>query len=377
MGCAHADNSSTVTNMKTNKFQKPIYIIGHGTCLPDEHPQMANISAENDKKQYPVYAIEGPVAKGMIPAGKLRRLGKIQKMALSSTWKAIDGCPVDYSPDDVSVAVGTGLGSMNQTVSFLENMFINNEAFPKPACFTNSVHNAVASQIAIIFNCKGENHTFTQNAMSFEIALKYSMTLLQGDRAKYSIACGCDELSGWMLDYGKHMRWWKDAANKLAPMTEPTTPATIPGEGSASFILSNERDKPDDCPAVKIVAIDVCNFDPDANPKTRADFITNSLTENQLQLSDVDQIIFGADGSSSDEIYHEIKFQLDNASKEIIPYSTYKQYCGQFCTASAIGLAKAVDMLIDQNPNKQNPQTIVIYNYSPDGFCSLFILQSC
>jgi hypothetical protein len=363
--------------MKTYKFQKPIYIIGHGTCLPDDQPQMVNISAENDKQQYLAYVIDGPVAKGMIPAGKLRRLGKIQKMALSSTWKAIDGCSADLTQDDISVAVGTGLGSMNQTVSFLENMFINNEAFPKPACFTNSVHNAVASQIAIIFNCKGENHTFTQNAMSFEIALKYSMTLLQGDRAKYAIACGCDELSGWMLDYGKHMRWWKDAANRLAPMTEPLAPATIPGEGSASYILCNERDRPADRPAVKIVAVDVCNFDPDVNPKTRAEFIINSLTENELQLSDVDQFIFGADGSSSDKTYRDIKVQLDNVSKENIQHSTYKQHCGQFCTASAIGLAKAVDILIDQNPNKQKPQTIVIYNYSPDGFCSLFILQSC
>ena len=159
--------------MKKNKAQKTIYVIGHGVCLPDENPKMLNMSAENDEKQYPVYAIEGPVAKGMIPAGTLRRLGKIQKMALSSTWNAIDGCPVDYSNGDVSVAVGTGLGSMNQTVSFLDNMFLHDEAFPKPTCFTNSVHNAVASQIAIVFQCRGENHTFTQNAMSFEGALKY------------------------------------------------------------------------------------------------------------------------------------------------------------------------------------------------------------
>lgn len=364
--------------MKTNNDQKAIYIIGHGACLPGEDPQMVNITAENDKQQqYPAYVIEGPVAKGMIPAGKLRRLGKIQKMALASTWKAIDSCSVEYSPDDVSVAVGTGLGSMNETASFLENMFVNDEAFPKPACFTNSVHNAVASQIAIIFQCRGENHTFTQNAMSFEIALKYSMTLLQAGRAKYSIVCGCDELSGWMLDYGKHMRWWKDSPGPLTPMNEPSALATIPGEGSASFILSSDKDRPEGCLAVKIVAVEVCDIGPDANPQTQADFITSSLTANQLQLSDVDRIIFGADGSTFDKVYNDIKTHLDNVSKEIIPYSTYKQYCGQFCTASAIGLAKAVDILMDQSADTQKTRTIVIYNYSPDGCCSLYILQSC
>lgn len=366
--------------MKSDKHQKPIYIIGQGTCLPGEHPQMVDITAEKNKQQqYPAYVVEGPIAKGMIPAGKLRRLGKIQKMALASTWTAIDGCGVELTPDDVSVSVGTGLGSLNQTVTFLENMFVNDEAFPKPACFTNSVHNAVASQIGIIFQCKGENHTFTQNAMSFEVALKYSMTLLQASRAKYSIVCGCDELSGWMLDYGKHMRWWKTSPDQLTPMKEPSTPATIPGEGSATFILSNEQDRPAGCPAVKIVAIEVCDFGPDSKPKAemQADFITSTLAENNLQLSDIDSVIFGADGSSSDKIYHDIKTQLDNVSKKTIPHSTYKQYCGQFCTAPAIGLAKAVDVLMEQSQNAEKTRTIVMFNYSPDGCSSLYILQSC
>ena len=364
--------------MTTTKDHKAIYIIGQGSCIPAPDPQMVNISAADDKQaQYPAYVIDGPIAKGMIPAGKLRRLGKIQKMALSSTRRAIDDSSIDQTKSDVSVVVGTGLGSMNETVNFLENMFVNKEEFPKPTCFTNSVHNAVASQIAIIFQCRSENHTFTQNAMSFEIALKHSMTLLEDNRAKYSIVCGCDELCGWFLDYGKHMRWWKSDPAALMPMKGATTPGTIPGEGSASFILCNHAYIPVGSSAVKIAAIEVCYIAPGATSKSLADFITTSLTANELQLSDIDRIIFGANAGTSDKIYLDVKKQLDIVSEKIIAYETYKQYCGEFCTASAIGLAKAVEILKNQNPHKQKPQTFMIYNYSPDGHCSLYILQSC
>ncbi len=364
--------------METIKDHKAVYIIEQGSCLPGPDPQMVNISAANDERiQYPAYVVDGPIARGMIPAGKLRRLGKIQKMALSSTWRAIDDCSIDHTQSDVSVAVGTGLGSMNETVSFLENMFVNSEEFPKPTCFTNSVHNAVASQIAIIFQCRGENHTFTQNAMSFEIALKHSMTLLQHDRAKYSIVCGCDELCGWLLDYGKHMRWWKSEPAALMPMKGTITPGTIQGEGAASFILCSQADIPVGCSAVKIAAIEACYIEPGAASKSLADFITTSLTANELRLRDVDRIIFGANAGSSDKVYYDIKKELDIVSEKIIPYETYKQYCGEFCTASAIGLAKAVHILKNQNLCTQKPQTFVIYNYSPDGYCSLYILQSC
>lgn len=363
--------------MKTLKDRKAIYIIGQGSCLPEFYPQMVNIPAANDKQiQYPAYVIDGPIAKGMIPAGKLRRLGKIQKIALSSTWQAIDDCPIDHTQSDISVAVGTGLGSMNETVDFLENMFVNREECPKPACFTNSVHNAVASQIAIIFQCRGENHTFTQHTISFEIALKHSMTLLQDYRAKYSIVCGCDELCGWLLDYGKHMRWWKSEPVALMPMKGTITPGTIPGEGSASFILCNQDDKLVGCSAVKIAAIEVCHIEPGATPKSLADFIITSLAASELHLRDIDRIIFGANGSSSDKIYNDIEKELAIVSKKNIPYETYKQYCGEFCTASAIGLAKAVHILKSQNLRTQKPQTFVIYNYSPDGYCSLYVLQS-
>ena len=55
------------------------------------------------------------------------------------------------------MAVGTSVGAVGETAGFLENLIQGEGEHPKPTKFINSVHNAMATQIAIQFGFTGEN----------------------------------------------------------------------------------------------------------------------------------------------------------------------------------------------------------------------------
>ena len=80
------------------------------------------------------------------------------------------------------MCLGTGFGEWAETLLFLENLVRLEEREPKPTRFANSVHNSLASQVAINFGLKGENHTLTQGPISFELALWQAAVLLQTGR---------------------------------------------------------------------------------------------------------------------------------------------------------------------------------------------------
>jgi 3-oxoacyl-(acyl-carrier-protein) synthase len=83
---------------------------------------------------------------GVAPARR-RRLNRLQQMAISAARQSLAGrrAPAER----VCVAMGTGLGCLGDASAFAENLVVQDEASPLPLRFTNSVHNALASQIAL------------------------------------------------------------------------------------------------------------------------------------------------------------------------------------------------------------------------------------
>ncbi|MEI6971944.1 MAG: beta-ketoacyl-[acyl-carrier-protein] synthase family protein, partial [bacterium] len=106
----------------------------------------------------PAYVVGPFGAETVLAPGRRRKLARLQQMALVAAREGLPpGLLASFKAERACVAVGTGMGMLNEASSFVENMIANNEHAPQPLCFTNSVHNALASQVAMELGLKGMN----------------------------------------------------------------------------------------------------------------------------------------------------------------------------------------------------------------------------
>ena len=161
------------------------------------------LPAGSRRATFPALQCSDKLVAETIPDARLRRLGRAQKLAVIAAERAVrPGADHAKPAGGMAVLVGTGLGELGQTSAFLENLDSKGEAEPKPACFVNSVHNALASQIALLLGCTAENHTFTHGFISFELALWQAMAALRSGRIEAAVVCGADEVSPYLLAAG-------------------------------------------------------------------------------------------------------------------------------------------------------------------------------
>ena len=252
--------------------------------------------------------------------------------------------------EDTVLYVGTALGSQSETASFVENMILNDEKHPRPAKFVNSVHNALASHVAITFGLKGRGVTVTHDEASFELALERAVKDLVYRRAEQAVVIGADELNPYPVAVGRHYGWWRKEDAPLRPMAAPpqALPGTLPGEGAGAFLLCAQPGGGARGGAVLLRAAAHARTSGSADPEHNADaaacFITDVLKAREGSLSDVDFILFGANGDCAlDRTYSGVLGALNASSGRTLSFGVFKHLCGEFCTASAIGLGIAVE----------------------------------
>ncbi len=101
-------------------------------------------------------------------AGSARGGGRLPRLALELARLALGPRP---TPESMGVFFGTALGCLTETESFVANMIRSQEATPKPRAFTSSVHNSIASFVALDLAARGECNTFVHGEISFAHAL--------------------------------------------------------------------------------------------------------------------------------------------------------------------------------------------------------------
>ncbi len=161
-----------------------IDIVGIGSILPAMPLQPHTLPPEFGGQSYTAYHCDAAALKSLVPAAKLRRLGRAQVTALSAAILAAKDADQDLPLNvNTAVMVGTGLGEQEETGEFLRQMFLSGGQELRPARFINSVHNSIASNVAIFFGARAENYTFTHGAISFELALGGAIRAIQSGRA--------------------------------------------------------------------------------------------------------------------------------------------------------------------------------------------------
>lgn len=350
-------------------------------CTPNgAEPFMKDIQEPFPQKRMPVYSCPDDFgAKDEIPARRRRRLERIQQMTIVAANRSCQNVPLDdIEKDRISVAIGTGLGASTATAAFVEPFVADENIAPSPQKFTNAVHNALASQVALEMTARGLNSTITHRETSFESALWHGTQELAEGNSDYSIIGAADELTPYLLSAGIHWGWWNETTPAIKPLSSNVSnrQKALPGEGATVFCLTLPENA-DNAIAI-ISAVSTGRFTLNEESEIDADletkWIESALARNGKTLNDIDIILSGANGDLQlDTMYSDVVEAINRKAKKKIRHGCYKHLCGEHHSASAFGMAMAAGLVSGQIApatllaDEGDCKAVLLYTISPKG----------
>lgn len=296
------------------------------------------ISGKTVPAQYPNY-------KDYITPAASRRMATGVKMGVTAASKALEKANLKQ-PD--AIITGTGMGCIEDTEKFLNNIIANDEAFLTPTSFIQSTHNTMGAQIALGLQCKAYNNTYVHAALSFESALLDAQLLLQQEEAGHILVGSVDEL-GKEIIHSIRMMEDADSNGIQVPFSE----------GASFFVVSSEAKEN----AIQLVDMEVYST---ASEKEIQENLKDFLERNATKLSEVNVLILGRNGDIFDRYYDTIATLFNDVSE-----LRYKHLSGEFYTVSPFGLWAAYEImnrqeipkaLIYKEKAKSKINTILLYN---------------
>jgi 3-oxoacyl-(acyl-carrier-protein) synthase len=303
-----------------------------------------------------------------------RRMSRIIKTGAVCAIEAIKNAGIE-KPD--MIISGTGLGCIEDTEKFLNNVLTSETSMQTPTAFVQSTHNSIGALIAVKFKCHGYNVLYANKTVSFEQALLDSMMHYAEGETGFTLLNGFDEITVENYELKKKAGIFKKEKCNNLNIVNSYTSGSIPGEGATSFILTNS-DKDDNL--VRIDAVDLrYSFNDQADLKI---WITEVLEKNNLTVSDVDLIISGINGDKENDAVY---LDLMNSHFPESMHACFKHLCGEYDTASAFGLWFGTQIIRNQTiPNhcllnnmKKQFNRIIIYNHDHFKDHSLILLSKC
>ena len=314
-------------------------IIGPGTVT------MREIGAPLPPGRGPVYSCGALADASLLTPNQRRRLSRLQQMALITARQS-------HAPDPsqrISVAIGTGLGCLEDAGAFIENLVAKDEREPMPARFPNSVHNSPASQVAIDQGARGLNSAPTAGETTFEAALWQGIRQLATEEADYALAGAVDELNKYLLSIGQRWGAWNETIK--------------PGEGAMVASLADAKNIA--TPLARITALKLGRYHRPFAAGREADWIAAAV-----DLAQVDVILSGAKGFRQLEpMYEAVVATLQERAGKTLEHQTYKHLCGEFHAASAFGFSVAVRLAHEQQ------RSVLLYTLSQRGAKALCLVQ--
>jgi len=236
-----------------------------------------------------------------------RRMGKILKRALVTAQKVMLDSGISQ-PE--AVITGTGLGCIENTELFLDQLCREGEEMLKPTYFMQSTHNTISSLIAIQQHCHGYNTTYSHKSVSFDSALLDAFLQLQLGDIKSALVTGNDEMTPSYFSILQRTGYIGQPGQVTA------------SEASAALMLSACRD----------------------NALCEVESVTLHSSHSNLQLppsASLDAVLVGTNGMPlNDRLYHELAGRLAN-----VPILHYKHLFGESYTASGLGAYAAAHLL--------------------------------
>lgn len=310
-----------------------------------------------------------PDYSAFIDVKAIRRMSRIIKMAVACSLNSLKESNLE-KPD--AIIVGTALGCLEDTISFLNKLVVNKEELLNPTAFIHSTHNTIASQIALNVKCMGYNSTYVHRNISFETALLDAGLLLEENIASNVLVGGIDELTEVSLDILQRLSYYSNDTGKSLNAVADGSEA---GEGSSFFTLSKEKNNNTyaEFKEVKTVSFTSCG--------EVQELIKRILSDSNIDKLDL--ILSGLSGQKENSIDYNFLYNDFVSADKIIQF---KEFCGEYPTSSAYAMSFAAKVLRDQQlpafiGNSMAPggriENILIHNNYKDVHHSLILLSAC
>ncbi len=304
-----------------------------------------------------------------------RRMGKILKRALATSWTVVRKTAIQQ-PD--AIIVGTGLGCIENTEKFLSAMIRDKEMYLQPTYFMQSTHNTISAQIALHLKCHTYNSTYTQRGISFESSLLDAYLQFELGKIKTALVAGHDEMTPEYFTLLDKINFWKKGEINESILRKSDSIGSFAGETSVAFMLDNKKTTLSIC---ELKGVDLL-YNPTQQRIKKA--IEEILYKNNLQLKDIDIVMTGINGDyNNDIIYRENIFSLFLET----PIAWYKHIFGESFTACGLGMyTSMLAIQADKLPNDyvyrgtsqvKKIKNILIYNHFQNKDHSLILLSSC
>ena len=233
-----------------------------------------------------------------------RRMGKILKRALVTAQKVMHDSGVQQ-PD--AVITGTGLGCIENTELFLDQLCREGEEMLKPTYFMQSTHNTISSLISIHDHLHGYNTTYSHKSVPFDSAFLDAFTqLLLGD-IQTALVTGNDEMTPTYFSI----------LQRAGYVGQPGQVAA--GETSVAMMLTTD-------PADALCEIEE---------------VSMSVRGVQQPFAPADLLMLGTNGvPQNDQLYREVAQQMPG-----VETFEYKRLFGESYTVSGLGIYAAAHLL--------------------------------
>lgn len=233
-----------------------------------------------------------------------RRMGKILKRALVTAQKVMHDSGVQQ-PD--AVITGTGLGCIENTELFLDQLCREGEEMLKPTYFMQSTHNTISSLISIHDHLHGYNTTYSHKSVSFDSALLDAFTQLRLGDIQTALVTGNDEMTPSYFSI----------LQRAGYVGQPGQVAA--GETSVAMMLTTD-------PADALCEIEE---------------VSMSARGVQQPFAPADLLVLGTNGvPQNDQLYREVAQQMPG-----VETFEYKRLFGESYTVSGLGIYAAAHLL--------------------------------
>jgi 3-oxoacyl-(acyl-carrier-protein) synthase len=264
-----------------------------------------------------------PDFKTFIPPLQLRRLGRMARMGIASAKI----CLQDGRADRVdAIITATGSGFQEDMGRFLAELLEQEEQQLPPIYFAQSGYNAMAGMLALFLNCSGYNNNFVSRSLALETALVDATILFAEKEAKNVLLGAFDESKQYEFI---RMGYLKREKTAHLALFESQTSGTLPGEGTAFFLLSSDSSQA----LCRLKALHIIPHS--CSGQTLTEELTTFLTEHDMQTKNIDTVISGISG---DIVRDEPCRRLEKTCFPAATLVRFKHLTGDYATASSFAL---------------------------------------
>ncbi len=269
-----------------------------------------------------------------IPPGALRRIGKAVRMGVGAALPLLHN---NIIPD--GIIIGTTNCGKEDSIKFLNQIVDYNEGMLTPLNFVQSTPNAVAAQIGLLTKNHGYNITHLQLGLAFEFAMTDADMMLAENPLNNYLLGAVDDISTNNYYTEEKAGWYKkeDISNKI--LYETNSEGSVAGETAVMFLVNGKENGS----VAKVIAVDTLHHEDEYAEKEKLqDFIKRYLPAGEK----IDLLLTGENGDNRLSKYYS---SCESAVNDDVTVARFKYLCGEYPTATAMGLWLSCQVLQNQS----------------------------